>query len=257
VGASLHGTAGRPGRPDPGTRAPAGRYRACLRTRNAPPAVTHTRRHPRPGATTVGTIPYSYGYGGQSPARLRDHRRAPGCGGSWARCSSLACWLWWGSSPQTSRSGFPWQSRRSVRTPGTSRVISPPRAIPRSPAPSSVTTATHRQGAGSSSPGSTRIKRSPVTTTSVNRVSGVSNTVVITGHCVGLTCPALNNVITRSDTTDTTTPPASNNRSHTTRAPRKITKSATATSSNVADRAMPASSGSISEADSRSGRRAR
>jgi len=94
-------------------------------------------------------------------------------------------------------------------TPGTSRVISPPRAIPRSPNPSA---------GGTQPPGPSIAPLPPqgaeLTVTGINEnqaitcndnivtVSGVSNTVAITGHCASLTVSGLNNVIT-VDATDT------------------------------------------------------
>ena len=84
-------------------------------------------------------------------------------------------------------------------TPGTSRVISPPRATPRSPAPSSVPPLAP-QGAELTVTG---INENQALTCNNNTVtvSGVSNTVVITGHCASVSVSGLNNVIT-VDATD-------------------------------------------------------
>ena len=169
---------------------------------NAPPSgYTYLPPPPGPVPPPLAPSPYSYGYGGPVPGA--------------APRSSSGARVWWilgalfvvgvlalvgiiaaNVSQRFSHGNLVVPSR----TPGTSRVISPPRAIPRSPAPSSVTPLPP-QGAELIVTG---INENQALTCNNNivTVSGVSNTVVITGHCVGLPVSGMNNVIT-VDTTDT------------------------------------------------------
>ena len=169
---------------------------------NAPPGgYTYPPPPPGPVPPPLTPSPYSYGYGSPPPGM--------------APQSSSGTRVWWilaalfvvgvlalvgiiaaYASHRFSRGNLVLPSA----TPGTSRVISPPRAIPRSPAPSSVTPLPP-QGAELTVTG---INENQTLTCNNNTVtvSGVSNTVVITGHCASLTVSGLNNVIT-VDTTDT------------------------------------------------------
>jgi len=169
---------------------------------NAPPSgYTYPPPPPGPVPPPLTPSPYSYGYGSPPPGM--------------ARRSSSGNRVWWilaalfvvgvlalvgiiaaYASHRFSRGNLVVPSSPPV----TSRVISPPRAIPHSPAPSSVTPLPP-QGAELTVTG---INENQALTCNNNTVtvSGVSNTVVITGHCASLTVSGLNNVIT-VDATDT------------------------------------------------------
>jgi hypothetical protein len=170
--------------------------------RNAPPSgYTYPPPPPGPVPPPLAPAPYSYGYGAPPPGM--------------APQSSSGNRVWWilaavfvvgvlalvgiiaaSVSHRFSRGNLVVPSA----TPGTSRIISPPRAIPRSPAPSSVTPLP-AQGAELTVTG---INENQALTCNNNTVtvSGVSNTVIITGHCVSLSVSGLNNIIT-VEATDT------------------------------------------------------
>lgn len=174
---------------------------------NVPPSGYAYPPPPPPGPVPppLAPAPYSYGYGGPPPGM--------------APQSSSGTRVWWilaavfvvgvlalvgivaaSVSHRFSRGNLVVPSA----TPGTSRAISPPRAIPRSPASSSLTpsvTPLPPQGAELTVTG---INENQALTCNNNTVtvSGVSNTVVITGHCVSLSVSGLNNMIT-VDATDT------------------------------------------------------
>ena len=156
---------------------------------------------PGPVPPPLTPSPYSYGYGGPPPGM--------------APQSSSGNRVWWilaalfvvgvlavvgiiaaYASHRFSRGNLVVPSSG----PGTSRVISPPRAIPRSPAPSSLTPLPP-QGAELTVTGLNE-NQALTCNNNVVTVSGVSNTVVITGHCASVTVSGLNNVIT-VDATDT------------------------------------------------------
>ncbi|MGA7054687.1 MAG: DUF3060 domain-containing protein [Mycobacterium sp.] len=154
--------------------------------------------------------PYNYGYGGPPPGAAP---RSPSGNRVWwilaalfvvgvlALVGIIAAY----ASHRFSRGNLVVPSP----TPSTSWVISPPKAIPRSSNPSAT-----------QPPGPSVAPLPPqgaeLTVTGINEnkavtcndniliVSGVSNTVVITGHCVSVTVSGLNNMVTvdAADTID-------------------------------------------------------
>jgi len=171
---------------------------------NAPPSGYTYPPPPPPGPVPppLPPPPYSYGYGGPPPGMAP--RSSSGTRVWWilaalfvvgvlAVVGIVAAYV----SHRFSRGNLVVPSA----TPGTSRVISPPRAIPRSPAPSSAMTPLPPQGAELTVTG---INENQALTCNNNTVtvSGVSNTVVITGHCASIAVSGLNNMIT-VDATDT------------------------------------------------------
>jgi hypothetical protein len=173
---------------------------------SAPPSGYAYPPPPPPGPVPppLTPAPYSYGYGGPPPGMAP--RSSSGTRVWWilaalfvvgvlAVVGIVAAYV----SHRFSRGNLVVPSA----TPGTSRVINPPRAIPRSPAPSSTVTVTPLppQGAELTVTG---INENQALTCNNNTVtvSGVSNTVVISGHCASVTVSGLNNVIT-VDATDT------------------------------------------------------
>ncbi len=158
---------------------------------------------PGPVPPPLTPSPYSYGYGGPFPGN--------------APRSSSGNRVWWilaalfvvgvlalvGGIAAYASHRF---SRGNVvfsPAPGTSQVISPHRTVPRSPNPSASGTQTPGPSTSPLPP-----QGSELTVTGINEnkavtcndnivsVSGVSNTVVIKGHCVSLTVSGLNNAIT-------------------------------------------------------------
>ncbi len=169
---------------------------------NAPPSGYTYPPPPPPGPAPppLPPPPYSYGYAGPPPGMAP--RSSSGNRVWWilaalfvvgvlAVVGIVAAYV----SHRFSRGSLVVPSA----TPGTSRVISPPRAAPRSPATSSVTPLPP-QGAELTVTG---INENQALTCNNNTVtvSGVSNTVVITGHCASVSVSGLNNVIT-VDATD-------------------------------------------------------
>ena len=169
---------------------------------NAPPSG-YTYPPPAPPGLVPPPLPpspYSYGYGGPPPGMAP--RSSSGARVWWilaalfvvgvlAMVGIVAAYV----SHRFSRGNLVLPSA----TPGTSRVISPPRATPRSPAPSSLSPLPP-QGAELTVTG---INENQALTCNNNTVtvSGVSNTVVITGHCASVSVSGLNNMIT-VDATD-------------------------------------------------------
>jgi hypothetical protein len=96
-------------------------------------------------------------------------------------------------------------------TPSTSQVRSSPRTTPRSPTPSASRTPSAGPSTSPPPPQGGEViitgineNKTVACNDNVVTVSGVSNTVVITGHCVSLTVTGLNNAITvdAADTID-------------------------------------------------------
>lgn len=162
---------------------------------------------PGPVPPPLAPAPYSYGYGGPPPGV--PPRSSSGNQVWWilaalfvvgvlALVGIIAAY----ASHRFSRGNLVVPSP----TPGTSRVISTPRAIPRSPNPSASGPSVAPLPPQGAELTVTGINENQALTCNNNTVtvSGVSNTVVITGHCVSLTVSGLNNLITveAADTID-------------------------------------------------------